>query len=63
MFCGGLLGPIAWAMASSYESDCRAKGIPVSGAGKAGKVIGIIGTIFLALNLIGSALWLVAQCL
>jgi len=46
MFCG-LLSPIAWAMGSSYMAKCRSLGVEPGGAGKAGKIMGIIGTLFL----------------
>jgi len=48
MFCG-LLCPIGWLLASNYEAACRRQGVEPAGAGKAGKIIGIIGTIFLLL--------------
>lgn len=48
-FCG-LLSPVAWAMGSSYEAACRARNIEPSGAGRAGKIIGVVGTVFLALS-------------
>ena len=46
MFCG-LISPIAWAMGSAYEARCRSLGVEPGGAGKAGKILGIIGTLFL----------------
>ena len=61
MFCQ-LLSPIAWSMGSSYESKCRANGIEPSGAGRAGKILGIVGTVFLILGIGFFALSLVAQC-
>jgi hypothetical protein len=62
-FVCGLLCPVAWMMASAHERECRAKGLEFSGPAKAGKIIGIIGTIYLAINLCFLALWLVAACL
>ncbi|HZF00071.1 MAG TPA: DUF4190 domain-containing protein [Planctomycetota bacterium] len=50
MFCQ-LLGPIAWAMGSRYEKDCRARGLVPSGAGTAGKILGIVATVILFLVL------------
>lgn len=50
MFCQ-LLGPVAWAMGSRYEKDCRARGVIPSGAGTAGKVLGIVATVFLFIAL------------
>lgn len=41
----GICHPIAWAMGSSHESACRAQGIEPSGAAKAGKILGMVGTI------------------
>ena len=49
MFCG-LLCPIGWYLGSRHEAECRRRGVEVSGTAKAGKVIGIIGTIFLLLS-------------
>jgi hypothetical protein len=62
-FVCGLLCPVAWAMAANHEKECRAKGVEVSGTAKAGKVIGILGTIFLGINVIFFVLWVVASCL
>ncbi|HLY12364.1 MAG TPA: DUF4190 domain-containing protein [Planctomycetota bacterium] len=50
MFCQ-VLAPVAWAMGSSYEKDCRARGVLPSGAGTAGRILGIVGTVFLFLIL------------
>jgi hypothetical protein len=61
-FCG-LLCPVAWAMAANHEKACRAKGLEISSTTKAGKIIGIIGTIFLAFNMVFFVLWVVASCL
>jgi len=49
MFCG-LLCPLGWYLGSRYEAECRRRGVAVSGTGKAGKIIGIIGTVFLLLG-------------
>jgi hypothetical protein len=49
-FCG-LLSPVAWAMGSSYEAGCRARNVEPSGAGRAGKIIGIVGTVGLLASL------------
>ncbi|HVR83286.1 MAG TPA: hypothetical protein VMU54_03185 [Planctomycetota bacterium] len=46
-----LAGPVAWAMGSSYEKDCRARGVSPSGAGTAGKILGIVATVFLFIAL------------
>jgi hypothetical protein len=50
LFCQ-LAGPVAWAMGSSYEKECRARGIAPSGAGTAGKILGIVATVFLFIAL------------
>lgn len=41
----GILHPIAWAMGQSYERECRSRNVEPSGAGKAGRILGLIGTI------------------
>jgi hypothetical protein len=46
-----LLAPVAWAMGSSYEKACRARGVEPSGAGRAGKILGIVGSVFLFIAL------------
>lgn len=55
-----ILCPIAWWLASSNESVCRREGIPTSGATKAAKVLGIIGTVILCLGFLIFLLVLVA---
>lgn len=50
MFCQ-LLSPVAWALGSRYEKDCRAQGLTPSGMGTAGKILGIVGSVFLFLML------------
>ncbi|HLY73423.1 MAG TPA: hypothetical protein VKU80_04825 [Planctomycetota bacterium] len=50
MFCQ-LAGPVAWAMGSSYEKECRARGVQPSGAGTAGKILGIVSTVFVFIAL------------
>jgi hypothetical protein len=60
MFCQ-LLSPVAWAIGSSYEKDCRAKGLKPSGAGTAGKILGIVGTVFLFLILAFMVLGVIVQ--
>ena len=51
MFCQ-LISPVAWALGSRYEKDCEARGMIPSGAGKAGKILGIVGSCFLILMLV-----------
>jgi hypothetical protein len=55
MFCG-LLCPIGWYLGSRHEAECRLRGVEASSAGKAGKIIGIVGTIFLLLSVVFFAL-------
>jgi hypothetical protein len=50
MFCACLLCPVGWIIGANYEADCRRRGVEPSGAGKAGKIIGLVGTIFLGLG-------------
>jgi hypothetical protein len=59
----GLLGPVAWVMASKCAADCRSKGVEVPTSAKAGRILGIIGTIIFVLNVIFSVIWVVASCL
>jgi hypothetical protein len=46
-----LLAPVAWAMGSSYEKECRARGVLPSGAGRAGRILGIVGSVLLFISL------------
>ncbi len=48
----GIFNPIAWAMGASHEARCRAAGIEPSGAAKAGKILGMIGTILLIVGVL-----------
>lgn len=48
----GILHPVAWAMGQSYERDCRARGVEPSGAGKAGRILGLVGTIIVGIVLV-----------
>jgi len=50
VFCP-LFAPAAWVIGSGYERDCRARGFEPSGAGRVGKILGIIGSVFLILGL------------
>jgi hypothetical protein len=45
------LSPVAWAMGSTYEKKCRARGVSPSTAGTGGKILGICGTVLLFLVL------------
>jgi hypothetical protein len=41
----------------NYERDCRALGLEPEGSGKAGKVLGIVGTVLLAIGCGCGGLW------
>ncbi len=58
-----LLAPIAWIMGSSYTKQCAQLGVQPDGAGTAGKILGIIGTVFLFLGIIGVILAIVLPIL
>lgn len=47
-----LLGPVALIMGNKYLADCELEGIEPDGLGKAGRILGIVGTIFFALGLV-----------
>lgn len=47
-----MLAPFAWYMGRQYEAQCRAMGVEPDGNGKAGKVLGIVGTILLGIQLL-----------
>lgn len=42
-----VLHPVAWIMGASYESGCREAGLEPGSAGKAGKILGMIGTLMI----------------
>ena len=48
LFCG----PIAWWLGAKHERECKELGVEPEGAGKTGKILGIIATILLGLYLI-----------
>lgn len=48
--CCGFLAPIAWVMGNNYEAQCRAMGVEPDGNGKAGKILGMIGTALLVIG-------------
>lgn len=56
---GVLLAPLAWAMGQSYERDCRRRGVEPSGAGKAGRILGIVGTVFVGIGFLFFGFFLV----
>lgn len=49
----GILHPFAWSMGNRYEANCIARRVHPSGLGKAGKILGQVGTylLFVALAL------------
>lgn len=47
-----LISPVAWALGSRYVKDCEERGVIPSSAGKAGKILGIVGSCFLMLMLV-----------
>lgn len=54
----GILAPFAWWLGSDYEAKCRALRVKPGGAGKAGKILGIIGTVLLILSCCGVGAWI-----
>jgi hypothetical protein len=46
-----LLGPVAFMMGNSYVAECRAAGVEPDGMGTAGRIMGIIASVFLVLQL------------
>ncbi|HYE99889.1 MAG TPA: hypothetical protein VEJ18_13305 [Planctomycetota bacterium] len=55
---GFFLFPIVWAWGHAYVRDCRAKGVLPSGAGQAGRILGMIGTVVAAIGLLCLGLFL-----
>jgi len=51
--CGIVCAPVAWITGHLYENRCRAMGVEPDGAGKAGKVIGIVMTVLLLIGACG----------
>ena len=49
IFCGGILAPIAWYLGAQAENQIDASGGAEGGRGiaTAGKILGIIGTVYL----------------
>lgn len=54
-----ILGPVAFVMGNAYMRDCEAMGEEPDGLAKAGRVMGIIGTVFLALTVVLLLLYMV----
>ena len=44
-----LLGPVAWIMGNKLRDEAAAAGYPEPGVGKAGRIIGIVATVYLGL--------------
>jgi uncharacterized membrane protein YjgN (DUF898 family) len=53
-----ILGPVAIFMGNSYLSACEEAGVEPDGLGKAGRILGIIGTVFFVLSLIFVGLYI-----
>lgn len=54
----GILGVFAWAMGSDYERRCRQMGVSPDGLAVAGKVMGLIATLFLVVQILLVLMWL-----
>lgn len=55
---GFFLFPIVWAWGHVYARDCRARGLQPSGAGVAGRVLGMVGTVLAGVGALCAALFL-----
>jgi hypothetical protein len=44
-----LLGPVAWYMGNAVRNEANTAGYPEPGVGKAGRIIGIVGTVYMGL--------------
>jgi len=53
------IAPVAWYLAVQYERDCRAAGVVPDQSAVAGKILGIIGTVLLALFLLAFVVFMV----
>lgn len=54
-----ILGPVAIIMGNSYMKECVALGIEPDGLAKAGRILGIVGTVLFGLSLVIAALYFV----
>jgi uncharacterized membrane protein YjgN (DUF898 family) len=54
-----ILAPIALVMGNSYIAQCNELGVEPDGLGKAGRILGIVGTVLFALGLIFVVLYFV----
>lgn len=52
-----ILAPFAWAKGNTYRDVCMIHGIQPDGLGTAGRVLGLVGTVLLALNLLLGVGW------
>jgi hypothetical protein len=57
----GLLGIVAWIQGSSLKNRAEAAGWPEPSMGKVGRILGIVGTIFGALQIVGIGIWLIVM--
>jgi len=55
-----ILGPVALIMGNGYIARCHEMGVEPDGLGKAGRILGIIGTVYLALVVVLVVLYFVA---
>jgi hypothetical protein len=55
--------PVAWVKGNSYVQTCTAMGVRPSTPGTVGRILGIIGTLFLILGVVGGGLSVCAQAL
>lgn len=52
-----LLGPIAFIMGNGYLKECAAWDIEPDGLGKAGRILGLVGTILFVLQFVAVGLY------
>ena len=52
LLCLAFLGPVAWVMGNGIKKEAQAAGFPEPGNSKAGRICGIIGTVFLVLGIL-----------
>lgn len=58
-----LCAPVAWMKGNAYVQTCRAMGVQPSTSGTVGRILGIIGTVFLILGVLGGGLSFCASLL
>lgn len=54
-----ILGPVALIMGNNYMAQCEMDGVEPDGLGKAGRILGIVGTVFLGLGIVFGLLYFV----